>query len=92
MVFLIQNTQNREAMAIQLKLDELIRATTHARNKLLTVEDFSEAELDRLKQSFARVAARGAIDEGALREVEAGLEEAEQGIGRAREVIAPQNG
>jgi low affinity Fe/Cu permease len=92
MVFLIQNTQNREAMAIQLKLDELIRTTTHARNKLLTVEDFSEAELDRLKQSFARVAARGGIDEGALREVEAGLEEAEQGIERAREVIAPQNG
>jgi low affinity Fe/Cu permease len=46
MVFLIQNTQNRDAAAVQLKLDELIRVSETARNKLLTLEDFTEAELD----------------------------------------------
>jgi low affinity Fe/Cu permease len=70
MVFLIQNTQNRDASAVQLKLDELIRASTTARNKLLTLEDLTEAELDQLKTSFARIADRGGIGEGAPLEVE----------------------
>jgi low affinity Fe/Cu permease len=70
MVFLIQNTQNRDASAVQLKLDELIRASETARNKLLTLEDLTEAELDQLKKSFARIADRSGIGEGALREVE----------------------
>ena len=59
MVFLIQNTQNRDSAAVQLKLDELIRVSTTARNKLLTLEDLTEAELDQLKQSFSRIAERG---------------------------------
>jgi low affinity Fe/Cu permease len=88
MVFLIQNTQNRDATAVQLKLDELIRASTSARNKLLTLEDLTEAELDQMKKSFARIADRGGIGEGALREVEAGLEEAEEGIEKAKDKIA----
>jgi low affinity Fe/Cu permease len=88
MVFLIQNTQNRDATAVQLKLDELIRVSTSARNKLLTLEDLTEAELDQMKKSFARIADRGGIGEGALREVEAGLEEAEEGIEKAKEKIA----
>ncbi len=54
MVFLIQNTQNRDAAAVQLKLDELIRASATARNRLLTLEDLSEKELDQLKASFAQ--------------------------------------
>jgi low affinity Fe/Cu permease len=70
MVFLIQNTQNRDASAVQLKLDELIRASETARNKLLTLEDLTEAELDQLKKSFARIADRSGIGDGALREVE----------------------
>src|SRR3954449_1857515 len=45
MVFLIQNTQNRDTVAIQLKLDELIRANQRARNMMLCVEDLSEEEL-----------------------------------------------
>jgi low affinity Fe/Cu permease len=69
-VFLIQNTQNRDASAVQLKLDELIRASETARNKLLTLEDLTEAELDQLKKSFARIADRGGIGEGAVQEVE----------------------
>ena len=56
MVFLIQNTQNRDASAVQLKLDELIRVSKKARNKLLTLEDLTETELDQLKKSFASIA------------------------------------
>ena len=56
MVFLIQNTQNRDTEAIQLKLDELIRVNRHARNKLLTLEDLTEEELDEVKAAFARLA------------------------------------
>ncbi|MGH7293313.1 MAG: low affinity iron permease family protein [Polyangiaceae bacterium] len=52
MVFLIQNTQNRDAHAVQLKLDELIRVTRHARDELLAVEDMSDADLARLQREF----------------------------------------
>ncbi len=51
MVFLIQNTQNRDAHAIHLKLDELIRVT-HARNALLALEDLSDQELLALQHEF----------------------------------------
>ena len=56
MVFLIQNTQNRDAQALQLKLDELIRAMKGARNSLLNLEDISDEELERLRASFNRIA------------------------------------
>jgi low affinity Fe/Cu permease len=84
MVFLIQNTQNRDSAAVQLKLDELIRVSEAARNKLLTLEDLTEAELDQMKQSFVRIAIRDGRGEGALREMGAGLEQAEQGIEKAK--------
>ena len=58
MVFLIQNMQNRDAKAIHLKLDELIRAIKGARNNLVTLENLSEEELDRLQQQFTRIAER----------------------------------
>src|SRR5262249_5422925 len=67
MVFLIQNTQNRDASAVQLKLDELIRVSSSARNRLLTLEDLTEEELDKLKESFARIAARGGAGEQVLK-------------------------
>ncbi len=52
MVFLIQNTQNRDAKVMQLKLDELIRATNTARNRLLDMEAMSDAELAQLQKEF----------------------------------------
>ncbi len=51
MVFAIQNSQNREARAMHLKLDELIRATKGARNRFMTEEDVSEALLERDEES-----------------------------------------
>jgi low affinity Fe/Cu permease len=57
MVFLIQNTQNRDTEALQLKLDELIRASAGARNRLLELEDLDEEELDRLKAGYEKLAA-----------------------------------
>jgi low affinity Fe/Cu permease len=55
MVFLIQNMQNRDSKAMQLKLDELIRATAQARNKLIHLEAMSDAELETLEGEFKRV-------------------------------------
>jgi low affinity Fe/Cu permease len=55
MVFLIQNTQNRDAKAIHLKLDELIKAVTGARNKLVDLEEFSDDELKELESEFKRI-------------------------------------
>lgn len=55
MVFLIQNTQNRDARAMHLKLDELIRAVKGARNKLVNLEDMSDEELDKLHEQFEKV-------------------------------------
>ena len=52
MVFVIQNTQNRESQVIQLKLDELIRAVEQARNELVDMEDLSDEELHRLQHQF----------------------------------------
>jgi low affinity Fe/Cu permease len=61
MVFLIQSTQNRDTEAIQVKLDELIRAVGHARNELLDLEELEETDLDDLKTTFIDLAkkARG---------------------------------
>ena len=55
MVFLIQNTQNRDAKAIHLKLDELIRSSAKARNSLVDLEDLSDEELQRLQREFKRL-------------------------------------
>jgi low affinity Fe/Cu permease len=69
MVFLIQTTQNHDAHAIHLKLDELIRATRNAHNDLIGLEDLSDDELNRLHakfqhaqaKRFARAAARHVV-------------------------------
>lgn len=54
MVFLIQNTQNRDAKAMQLKLDELVRAIDPARNALIDIEDMGDDELALLQEEFKK--------------------------------------
>src|SRR5438067_11515757 len=55
MVFLIQNTQNRDAKAMHLKLDEIIRALKKARNELVDLEDLSDEELKKLEDQFKQL-------------------------------------
>ena len=55
MVFLIQNTQNRDAKAIHLKLDELIRGVKGARTGLVNLEELSDEDLEKLHQEFERL-------------------------------------
>lgn len=62
MVFLIQATQNRDSEAIQVKLDELLRATRGAHNALLDLEELEDHELDRIHAEYARLADRARAD------------------------------
>jgi low affinity Fe/Cu permease len=55
MVFLIQNTQNRDAKAVHLKLDELIRALKNARNELIDLEKLADEDVASLEKQFERV-------------------------------------
>ncbi len=66
MVFLIQNTQNRDTVAIQLKLDELIRATRGAHNALLDLEELDENLLDEFRARYELLAqtARAGLEQG----------------------------
>ncbi len=56
MVFLIQNTQNRDSEATHLKLDELIRALAGAKNSLLDLEDLDDQELDEVRETYLKLA------------------------------------
>ncbi|MGN6226663.1 low affinity iron permease family protein [Dyella sp. KULCS107] len=58
MVFLIQNTQNRDSAAVQIKLDELIRSS-HAHNALLALEELDDATLERIRKHYCQLAERG---------------------------------
>lgn len=58
MVFLIQNTQNRDSEALQIKLDEIIRATRGARNAVLDLEEMDEAQLDSIRKEYLELAER----------------------------------
>jgi low affinity Fe/Cu permease len=60
MVFLIQNTQNRDAIAVHLKLDELIKGVSGARTKLVDLENLSDKELEDLQEEFKRIHEREA--------------------------------
>jgi len=61
MVFLIQNTQNRDSEALQVKLDELLRVTAGAHNALLDLEELEEHELDAIRASYFRMAERARL-------------------------------
>lgn len=56
MVFLIQNSQNRDGEALQIKLDELLRVQRKANNALMDLEDLSEEEIDAIRDQFVRLA------------------------------------
>jgi low affinity Fe/Cu permease len=62
MVFLIQSTQNRDAEAVQVKLDELLRATTGAHNALMDLEELEEHELDRVRDVYCGLAKTARAD------------------------------
>ena len=66
MVFLIQNTQNRDTEAIQIKLDELIRAHNGAHNALMDLEELEEAQLQVFRRRYAKLAsqARAQLEQG----------------------------
>jgi low affinity Fe/Cu permease len=94
MVFLIQNTQNRDSAALQLKLDELIRAIPGAHNVLLDLEELEEADLERLRGLYEALARRaredlqqGLVDTGTP---EAGTEGL--GLALARVALFDQHG
>jgi low affinity Fe/Cu permease len=77
MVFLIQNTQNRDAKAMHLKLDELIRAVQGARNRLVDLEALSDEELKKLEDQFKNLRARAQrMPEVEVEEVESSAESA----------------
>jgi low affinity Fe/Cu permease len=62
MVFLIQNTQNRDSEAMQIKLDELIRVTEGAHNALLDLEELEERECDAIRASYSKLAKKARAD------------------------------
>ena len=70
MVFLIQNTQNRDAKAMQLKLDEIIRALNKARNEMVDLENLSDEELNRLEDQFSRLRTKAETQGQNMRHVE----------------------
>ena len=57
MVFVIQHSQNKDTLALQLKLNELLAANAEASNRLVSVEDFTEEELEVIKKFYSRLAA-----------------------------------
>ena len=77
MVFLIQNTQNRDAKAMHLKLDETIRALNKARNELVNLEELSDEELNKLEEQFRRLRSNAESQGRNMRHVEPELLEHE---------------
>ena len=70
MVFLIQNTQNRDAKAMHLKLDEMIRALKGARNQLVDLEDLSDEDLKKIEEQFQQLRKKSEHDGTRSRKVE----------------------
>jgi low affinity Fe/Cu permease len=77
MVFLIQNTQNRDARAIHLKLDELLRAVEGARVSMSNLENLPDEELQRLSKEFEQLCTKRGIGSEAVEAIEEEMEERE---------------
>ena len=93
MVFLIQNTQNRDSEAIQVKLDELIRLSKGGHNVLLDLEELEDEELDRIRASYRKIAEqareelhRGVPDTG-VPEVQHELRELKREVERVKKRV-----
>jgi low affinity Fe/Cu permease len=69
MVFLIQNTQNRDAKAVHLKLDELLRAIKGARNELVDLEELSDEDLKKLEKQFQQIRRKAEHDGNHRRDI-----------------------
>ena len=78
-MFLIQSTQNRDAEAVQIKLDELLRVTAGAHNVLMNLEELEEHELERIRTVYVKLA------ENARRGVESGL--SDEGVPEIGELV-----
>jgi low affinity Fe/Cu permease len=92
MVFLIQNTQNRDGMALQIKLDELIRAIDSARDDFIDLEELSEKQLDALREKLGHLGQRArshgiAEIDDATGHVERAASELHATVGRARSAL-----
>ena len=88
-VFLIQNTQNRDAMAVHLKLDELISSIEGARNRFVNLESVSDEELLKLEKQFQKLrerADRGDVDavEAVIEDIDEDIDDAEDDVKRER--------
>ena len=80
MVFLIQNTQNRDAKALHLKLDELIRAVQGARNSLVDLEDLSDEDLAQLRKEFQRLSQKSSDLHNDLHQTENMIQDLKENI------------
>ena len=92
MVFLIQNTQNRDGMALQIKLDELIRAVDSARDDFIDLEELSEKQLDTLREKLGNLGKHARSHgireiEDATGHVEKAASELHATVGRARSAM-----
>ena len=92
MVFLIQNTQNRDGMALQIKLDELIRAIDNARDDFIDLEELSEKQLDTLREKLGHLGKHARSHgipeiEDATGHVEKAASELHATVGRARSAL-----
>jgi low affinity Fe/Cu permease len=93
MVFLIQNTQNRDGLAVQIKLDELIRAIDSARDDFIDLEELSEKQLDTLRQKLGHLGQQArshgiAEIEDATSHVEKAAIDLHETVGRARSALS----
>lgn len=89
MVFLIQNSQNRDTTAMQLKLDELLRSQAGAANKMLDVEDYTYEELETIRQAYTLLAKKARAKEVAKGKVDTSAAEIE---GLSRHIKAKKKG
>ena len=88
MVFLLQNSQNRDSEALQIKIDELIRAVSHANNEMMNLEDLDEEELEKIREQYLNLAERASHErKERIEEKEDKLEEIEEELNIKKQLI-----